>query len=125
MDKTIQMKNLITNIKSLVLLVFVTATSPLFSQPFTTVWDVPSGNSTLSFFIEVVGPTTYSWTAGTQSGNGTWDTSDNGLVTINVSAPAANTPLTLSIGPDNLRQFYMGYGETSNHQLIDVTNWVQ
>lgn len=97
-------------------------TSP--SQPFTTVWNIPSGASTLSFYIQTVGTTNYSWTAGSQSGSGTWGTTI-GQVTINVSATANNTPLTLSISPDNLKRFYnlLVPENPSIEKLINVTNW--
>jgi surface protein len=103
----------------------VTQASTAPSQPFTTVWNIPSGTSTLSFYIQTVGTTSYSWTAGSQSGSGTWGTT-NGQVTINVSATANNTHLSLSISPDNLRRFYL-YDfineNPSREKLINVTNW--
>lgn len=120
------MKSIITNLKFLVILILLNFQTNLFSQEFTTVWSVASENSKLSFFIETVDTTYYSWIAGAKSGSGYWLSTD-GLVTINVSATENNAQLTLSISPDNLRRFYMFDDDqtstTSQEKLLSVTDW--
>lgn len=109
-----------------VFLIFLCFAFPkLNAQPFITQWEVPLGASTISIFIETSGNTSYSWTCGTQSGNGTWAGPTNSLVSFDINILEQET-LTLSIGPDNLRRFYT-YGNgnytPSRMQLIGVIQW--
>lgn len=107
-----------------ILLMTLVLSNVISQSFFVTQWNVPSGSSTLNIFVQTTGTTTYSWTAGSSSGSGTWSGSTNGLELkiINVSSIGVNT-LTLSILDTNLRRFSMNFIGASSSKLKNVTNW--
>ena len=102
----------------------------LFAQdrPFITVWDLSktgaTGNNSISFTIlsSGTGPIEYTWISdgGTpNSGQGSWSSS---TTTATITNLPANQNVTLSIAPNNLREFTIN-SSADKSRLLDVKQW--
>jgi surface protein len=89
---------------------------------FITKWQLPAGQTTLSFNCERVGgAVAYTWQQlpSGATGSGSF-TAGNGAVSI--SGLPSGASIRLSLSPTNLKRFYIDFGSDRN-KLLDVENW--
>ena len=89
---------------------------------FITKWQLPAGQTTLSFNCERVGgAVSYTWQQlpSGATGSGSF-AAGNGAVSIS-GLPNGGT-IRLSLSPTNLKRFYIDFGSDRN-KLLDVENW--
>jgi surface protein len=101
------------------------ATGSYCSDDFITEWTFPSAATQIRFNAQTDGgAVNYTWTAtpSGNSGSGSFTQAGPGLVTLSGLNIAAGDVVTLSMEPQNLRRFYIGFGP-NRVLLTDVKQW--